>query len=111
MTELIIPLSDATAADADRVGPKAANLAALARAGLPTPGGFSLTADAYRAQIAALGLEDSLRRFAAADQNEARRLSVDIRLALYEQALGDNIVAPLLAAWHAQRKQGSAPSA
>ena len=29
--------------------------AALARAGLSTPGGFSLTADAYRAQIAALG--------------------------------------------------------
>ena len=55
MTEFIIPLSSATAADADRIGPKAANLAALARAGLPTPGGFCLSADAYRAQIAALG--------------------------------------------------------
>jgi pyruvate,water dikinase len=49
MTDYVIPLSAATAADADRVGPKAANLAALARAGLPTPGGFCLGADAYRA--------------------------------------------------------------
>jgi pyruvate, water dikinase len=107
----IIPLEGAGAAQCARIGPKAANLADLARAGLPTPGGFSLTAEAYRAQIAALGLEDSVRRFAAADQVEARRLSVDIRLALYEQAVADNIVAPLLAAWHAQRGEERAPSA
>jgi len=44
----VIPLSDAAAADPERVGPKAASLAALAHAGLPTPGGFALTADAYR---------------------------------------------------------------
>jgi pyruvate,water dikinase len=47
----IIPLDAPDAADPDRVGPKAANLAALSRAGLPTPGGFCLTADAYRRQI------------------------------------------------------------
>src|SRR5262249_37760191 len=40
----IIPLPDAGPADPDRVGPKAANLAALAQADLPTPGGFALTA-------------------------------------------------------------------
>ena len=39
MRELVIPLSAAEAADTDRFGPKAANLAALAAAGLPTPGG------------------------------------------------------------------------
>ena len=54
MTEVIVELTAATAADADRIGPKAANLAALARAGLPTPGGFCLSAHTYRAQIAAL---------------------------------------------------------
>src|SRR3954453_10127383 len=99
---LIIPLTAATAVDAERVGPKAANLAALLHAGLPTPGGFCLTADAYRAQIAALGLEGLVRRFAAADVIEQRRLAVEIRLALYEQPVAPNILSPLLGAWHAQ---------
>ncbi len=111
MTELIIPLSAATAADADRVGPKAANLAALARAGLPTPGGFCLAADAYRAQIAALGLDDMVRGFAAADIREQRRLSVEIRLGLYEQPIAPPILEPLLAAWRAQRAESGAPGA
>ena len=76
MTEFIIQLTAATAADADRIGPKAANLAALTHAGLPTPGGFCLSAQAYRAQIAALGLAPLIRRFANADIPEQRRLSV-----------------------------------
>jgi phosphoenolpyruvate synthase/pyruvate phosphate dikinase len=46
LREFIIALADAGEADRERIGPKAANLAALARAGLPTPGGFCLTADA-----------------------------------------------------------------
>ncbi|MFZ3339165.1 MAG: hypothetical protein WA199_24930, partial [Xanthobacteraceae bacterium] len=36
MTSFILPLSDPAATNPERVGPKAANLAALARAGLPT---------------------------------------------------------------------------
>src|SRR2546421_21395 len=56
MTEFIVELTAATAADADRIGPKAANLADLASAGLPTPGGLCLSAQADHAQIAALGL-------------------------------------------------------
>src|SRR5215471_812643 len=99
MTEFIIPLTAAAAVDAERAGPKAANLAALAQAGLPTPGGFCLSADAYRAQIATLGLEDMVRGFAAADVVEERRLAVEIRLALYEQPIAPSILAPLLAAW------------
>ena len=80
MTEFIIPLTDAAVADPERIGPKAANLAALMHAGLPTPGGFCLSAEAYRAQIAALGLEPRVRGFAAAHPGEQRRLSVEIRL-------------------------------
>src|SRR5262245_30678516 len=110
MTEFVIALSSA-AAVADRVGPKAANLAALAAAGLPTPGGFCLGADAYRAQIAALGLDDMVRRFADASPVEQRRLSVEIRLGLYEQPIAPEILAPLLAAWQAQRAASGAPSA
>ena len=40
--QFIVPLDARGATDAERVGPKAANLAALAHAGLPTPGGFCL---------------------------------------------------------------------
>jgi pyruvate, water dikinase len=111
MTDYVIPLSAATAADADRIGPKAANLAALGAAGLPTPGGFCLGADAYRAQIAALGLDEMVRRFADADIVGQRRLSVEIRLGLYEQPVAPEILDPLLAAWRAQRAGSGAPSA
>jgi pyruvate,water dikinase len=109
--QFIIPLTAATAVDAERVGPKAANLAALLQAGLPTPGGFCLSADAYRAQIAALGLDPMVRDFAAAHPGEQRRLSVEIRLGLYEQPIAPGILAPLLAAWRAQRDTSPGPSA
>jgi pyruvate,water dikinase len=100
--DLIVALETATEAQAGLLGPKAANLAALARAGLPTPGGFCLTAEAYRAQIGSLGLDDLLRRFARADAVAQRRLSVEIRLALYEQPIAAEVAAPLVAAWRAQ---------
>ena len=108
---IIIPLAEATAFDAEHIGPKAANLAALGRAGLPTPGGFCLSADAYEAQIAALGLTSLICRFAAAEPAEQRRLSVEIRLALYEQPIAPAILAPLRAAWDAQRKASGRASA
>ena len=108
---IIIPLAEATAFDAEHIGPKAANLAALGRAGLPTPGGFCLSADAYEAQIAALGLTSLIRRFAAAEPAEQRRLSVEIRLALHEQPIAPAILAPLRAAWDAQRKASGRASA
>jgi pyruvate,water dikinase len=106
MTAFILPLGDAAATDPERVGPKAANLAALARAGLPTPGGFCLTAAAYRAQIAALGLSDLLAGFVTASPPQARRLAVEIRLALYERPIAPDILRPLLAAWRGQRECG-----
>ena len=109
--QFIIPLTAATAVDAECVGPKAANLAALLHAGLPTPGGFCLSADAYRTQIAALGLDPMVRDFAAAHLGEQRRLSVEIRLGLYEQPIAPKILAPLLAAWRAQRDTSPGPSA
>jgi pyruvate, water dikinase len=111
MAEFIIPLTEAVALDAERVGPKAANLAALARAGLPTPGGFCLAADAYRAQIAALGLAPLVGRFAEADGVEQRRLSVEIRLGLYARPVAPGILAPLLAAWRRQRADSAGASA
>jgi pyruvate, water dikinase len=111
LTEFIVPLAAADQTYAERIGPKAANLAALARAGLPTPGGFCLDANAYRAQIAALGLQELVPRFAADDVVEQRRLAVDIRLALYEQPVAETLRVPLLDAWHALRDETGAPAA
>jgi pyruvate,water dikinase len=107
----IIALTAPEAVDPDRVGPKAANLAALAGAGLPTPGGFCLTADAYRRQIAELQLDGVIRSFADASQPLARRLSVEIRLKLYQQPIARDVLAPLLAAWRSQRQATVQPGA
>src|SRR3984893_1255879 len=107
----IVPLDGAAATDAARLGPKAANLAALAHAGLPTPGGFCLTAEAYLAQITALGVGDMVAQFAAADPRDQRRLSVEVRLALYEQPIVPDILEPLRDAWHAERAASGKPCA
>ncbi|NRQ32853.1 pyruvate, phosphate dikinase [Nonomuraea sp. NN258] len=47
----VLPL-DAAAADLATAGGKGASLARLTRAGLPVPGGFHITTDAYRAFVA-----------------------------------------------------------
>lgn len=107
MTDFILPLSGLAATDAECVGPKAASLAALGRAGLPTPGGFCLTADAYRAQCTSVGLDDMLRVYNDADMSAQRRLSVEIRLGLYEKPIAPEVLEPLLAAWRAQRQTGA----
>jgi pyruvate, water dikinase len=106
----VIPLSDPFTLNPDRVGPKAANLAALAHAGLPTPGGFCLTADAYRQQLAHLGLDDAVQCFATEPPQQQRRMAVEIRLKLYQAPIVPEVLAPLLAAWHTQRQSGE-PSA
>src|SRR5215470_8564699 len=104
MHPFIVSLSAPDGVTADRVGPKAANLAALARAGLATPGGFCLTAEAYRHQCEQLGLAPLLAGFGAASPPEARRLSVEIRLKLYQEPIAPKILEPLLAAWREQRE-------
>ena len=93
---LVVPIEAPEAADASRFGPKAANLAALARAGLPTPGGFALDAEAYRLQMRALGL--------AGARADDRRHALEVRMALLEQPIAPEIAAPLLAAWREIRR-------
>jgi pyruvate,water dikinase len=102
MDPLVVSLDAAEAADAQRFGPKAANLAALGRAGLPIPGGYSVDARAYREQVAALGLEATAREvFAAEDRPRARRCALDMKLGLMEGPIAPRIVEPLLTAWRA----------
>jgi pyruvate, water dikinase len=101
MKQLIIPINTLDATDAARFGPKAANLAALGRAGLPIPAGFCLDAEAYRVQIRALGLEAHARGvFAAEDRPEARQHALAMKLGLLDQAITPEILPPLLAARH-----------
>ena len=107
MTVFILPLTDPAATDPEQVGPKAANLAALTQAGLPTPGGFALTAEAYRHQLRQLRVADQVAQYNSVDRQTSRKLSVAIRLALYQQPIAPEILEPLLAAWRAQRAAGS----
>jgi len=95
----ILPLADPVATNPERVGPKAANLAVLARAGLPTPGGFCIAADAYYRQIQHLGLSKTIAAYAGADQPAQRRLAVEIRLKLYQSDLAPDVLSDVLRAW------------
>ncbi len=99
MRELVIPLSSPAATDAGRFGPKAANLAALGRAGLPIPGGFCLDAEVYRMQVAALGLDISAFVSGAAEPVEARRQALRMRLGLLEGPLVPEILDTLRGVW------------
>ena len=88
MDQFIVPLTAAAAVDAERVGPKAANLAALARAGpadagrlLPERGCLSGADRGARARRPWSAASPTL------DPGEQRRLSVEIRLGLYEQPI------------------------
>jgi pyruvate, water dikinase len=110
MTAFIFPLSSPAACEVERVGPKTANLARLAQAGLPTPGGFCITADAYYRQIQHLGVAEMVRAYADADQTMQRKLSVEIRLALYQSDLAPDLLAEILAAWWEQQKPAAVRS-
>jgi pyruvate,water dikinase len=100
-SHLLLPLSSVEATDATRFGPKAANLAALGRAELRIPDGFCLGAEAYRLQVAALGLEETARAvFASDDPADARRNAVRMRLGLLEEPIHTLVLEGLLEAWH-----------
>lgn len=100
----IVPLASPEATDAGRFGPKAANLARLSQAGLPVPGGFCVDADAYRAQVRALGLEAEARGvFSAEESAQARRHALMMKLGLLDQPIAPEILDELLAAWRQLR--------
>jgi len=97
---MIVPLTSSDATDAGRFGPKAANLARLSQAGLPTPGGFCVDAEAYRTQLRALNLEADARGvFSAEESAQARRHALRMKLGLLDQPITPAVLDPLLAAW------------
>src|SRR5207248_10961129 len=96
---LVVPLSAPEAVDPHMVGPKAANLAKLSRAGLPMPGGFCLTAEAYRVQMSALGLDAAAQQVASAEPFKTRRIAVELRLEPYQGAIVPVILESVLDMW------------
>src|SRR2546421_12854715 len=99
MHSLIIPSTSADAADADRFGPKAANLARLGHAGLPIPDGFCVDAEAYRIQLAALDLSDFARGVSSVEPATARRAALAMKLGLLDRPIVPQVLDPLLDAW------------
>lgn len=99
MEQSIFPITDPAALDVDRVGPKAGNVAALGRAGLPIPDGFCIDSGAYRRQLASLGLGAAPR---GGDSDEAimaaRRHAIETRLALLSRPIIPEISEPLMMA-------------
>ena len=95
---LIVPSTSPEATDAGRFGPKAANLARLGRAGLPIPDGFCVDAEAYRVQVAALGLTDAACGVSSAETATARRAALAMKLGLLDQPIVQEVLDPLLAA-------------
>jgi len=104
----VVPLSSSEAANPDRFGPKAANLAKLAHAGLPTPGGFCIDAAAYRHQLKALGLEAAAQATASEDFALARRAALDMKLGLLQQPIDERLRGPMLGAWRAEFERAPA---
>ena len=97
--EFIVPLSSPLAADAERFGPKVANLARFAHAGLPTPGGFCIDAAAYRHQLKTFGLEADVT---------TRRGVLALKLAFFDRPIVETLRAPLLDAWRRYAAHASA---
>ena len=99
-SSFIVPLTSGEATDASRFGPKAANLAALGRAGLRIPDGFCLDADAYRHQVISIGLTDDTRGvFGAENPQQARQHALNVKLGLLERPIDPAVLEPLLASW------------
>jgi pyruvate,water dikinase len=65
-TELIAWFEDLSRADVPRVGGKGANLGELARAGLPVPAGFVITAQAYLQAMEEAGVREAMQAAASA---------------------------------------------
>lgn len=109
-SSFIVPLTAPEATHAQQVGPKAANLARLAQAGLPTPGGFCVNAEAYRLQLRHSGLEAAARgAFSSDDAQQARRYALQMKLGLMEEPLAPEVLEPLLASWRSLRLKHNAP--
>src|SRR5688500_4542604 len=95
----VLPL-DAPGATADQVGGKAASLARLAAAGLPVPGGFLVTTDAYRRFLEDNALEPLVREAVATDDpGQLARAAQTLREALLRGTMPADLAAEIRQAY------------
>lgn len=101
-TAWVLPL-DSPAANLENAGGKGANLARLAGAGFPVPGGFLIPTAAYRAFVAANGLQPAILAALAAarpdDPDALQAASASIRARFEAGALPAELAAAILAAY------------
>ena len=102
MATFVLPFSDSQAT-LERVGGKGLSLARLAQAGLPVPGGFHITTEAYRQFIAANDLQPRiLAALQAADPADPAALeaaSAQIRSLFEAGKIPGTITAEIRAAY------------
>ena len=104
MKPLFVPLLSDEATDAARFGPKAANLAALCQAGLPTPRGFCLDAEAYRLQLDENNLSVKPNESIVNEVRAARLHAIGMRLGFLEQPIAKPILKSLLEVWQLSKQ-------
>ena len=101
----VIQLADERGRDASRTGGKGANLAALAAAGFPVPGGFVVTTDAYSTFIEGSGVGPLIEKLlAGADYDDAdafEQTTAEIRTAITEARMPDDLSAAITEAYRA----------
>ena len=97
------------ATDSSRVGVKTARLAELARAGIPVPEGFAVTASAYREFVRDARLEpviaQEIRRYRAG--RDAVVSAAEIRSAFGDEPLPPVVVDDIVAAYEALGGEGT----
>ena len=104
MSGRVLGLGDLNAHMLPQVGGKAANLGELISAGLPVPGGFCLTTDAYAEAMAPLGLGEVHRDLQATPADHLERLAelaARARGLITAAELPPRIASEVLSAYHA----------
>lgn len=96
----VLSLEDLDRTDADLVGGKGANLAELVRVpGTHVPDGFCITTDAFRRAVEAVPsidrLLDRLSALAPDQHDELRQLGAEIREAIEDHAVPDDVAADI----------------
>ncbi len=110
MSTFILPLSDSQAT-LENVGGKVMSLAKLAQAGLPVPGGFHITTEAYCQFVAANGLQakilTALKDVDAALPSTLETASVSIGNLLADAAIPKQITDSITAAYEEPNRKSS----
>ena len=106
MKSYILPLSDPQA-DLETVGGKGMSLAKLANAGLPVPGGFHVTTEAYRQFVTAndlqTGINEALKAVEASQPSTLETASKTIRRFFAEASIPDEIADAIREAYETLR--------